>query len=185
MVRAARIWQDPAMRDAALGAVRVAACFGLVLALGACRRSSAPAAASGDELVLEVGGQGTSLRATLVGLGRSPAPPHQLVERDVPQPLPASFDVSDAPMPPRDPVVEPELDPERDPAPEQQPPAPPPPQWTMVSLGDGETLIHVARRCLGDGRRYDEVMQWNGWSERDARRLRVGQPVKILTSEMR
>ena len=58
-------------------------------------------------------------------------------------------------------------------------------EWLTVSLAEGETLIHVARRYLGDGRRFADLLKWNGWSDRDAHRLKINQPVKIKRSEMR
>ena len=54
-----------------------------------------------------------------------------------------------------------------------------------MRLGDGETLIHLARRHLGDGRRYTDLLKWNGWTEKDARRLPRNQPVKIRVSGQR
>jgi hypothetical protein len=52
-------------------------------------------------------------------------------------------------------------------------------------LHKDETLTHLSRKYLGDGRRFVEIMDWNGWSEPDTRKLRDGQDVKIKRSEMR
>ncbi|MFK7742677.1 MAG: hypothetical protein AB8H80_20360 [Planctomycetota bacterium] len=58
-------------------------------------------------------------------------------------------------------------------------------EWLVVPLPEGETLMHVSRRHLGDGRRFFEILKWNGWSEREARSLPAGQPVRIRRSAMR
>ena len=52
-------------------------------------------------------------------------------------------------------------------------------------VGEEETLTHVARRCLGVGHRFHEILTWNGFSERDTRRMAVGTAIKIKRSEMR
>lgn len=65
------------------------------------------------------------------------------------------------------------------------PDTPPESKWVIVKLPRNETLIHLSRRYLGDGRRFGEIMKWNGWSEPDTRRLSDGQDVKIKRSEMR
>ncbi len=39
--------------------------------------------------------------------------------------------------------------------------------------------MHLARKHLGDGARVSEILQLNGWSEADARRLLAGQKVKL------
>ena len=67
----------------------------------------------------------------------------------------------------------------------QEQAVPPADVWAIVKLPEGETLIHVARRHLGDGRRFAEVMNWNGWSESDARRLPTGQEIRLKRAEMR
>ena len=48
-----------------------------------------------------------------------------------------------------------------------------------MELGDGETLYGLCKRHLGNGARWIEVLELNGWSERDAMRLRAGQRVKL------
>jgi nucleoid-associated protein YgaU len=40
-------------------------------------------------------------------------------------------------------------------------------------------LIHLAKKYLGDGNRFREILTANGWTERDARRLPAGQAVKV------
>jgi hypothetical protein len=44
------------------------------------------------------------------------------------------------------------------------PPAPPAPRTTRVLRGDG--WWRIARRCLGDGARWEEIAQLNGGTER-------------------
>ena len=39
--------------------------------------------------------------------------------------------------------------------------------------------MDLARIHLGSDRRYAEILQLNGWTEDAARRLRIGQPVRI------
>jgi nucleoid-associated protein YgaU len=128
----------------------------------------AHAHAVGDgTLVLEVGGEHASLREALVAAGVTVAPPQRIVTRvETPAvgPTPAGVGAdpaADATAPAHGPRV-----------------SASPPERT-VELREGETLIHVARRTLGDGRRYQEIMALNGWSEADTRRLRPGQKIKI------
>jgi hypothetical protein len=126
----------------------------VVVAWPACARPAA-AARTGDTLVLEVGGEQGSLRQALVAAGvlapgRRTAEPEQVV-----------------PVEPADVPPEPEVAP------------PPAPDHIMVELGAGETLIHLAKRHLGDGNRFRDILTANGWTEGDARRLPAGQMVRI------
>lgn len=140
------------------GGLRGAAA-GLVLLAGAACGGEAAAGQVGDRLVLEVGGEQSSLREALRAAGVTPAP------RDA-QPEPEE---------PRKASTE-----EAPPAPPPTPsPEPPPPAWFEVTLADGDTPIHLARRHLGDANRFREILALNGWDESDARRLRPGQKVKI------
>lgn len=142
-----------------MGAMRslVAALGFLGCAVGGGCSKPAAAALRPDVLVLEVGGDYESLRRALVAAGVPVAP-----------------------------VVEPGPQPGVDPATEVAPPPAPPTEpapvvadHIVVPLGRGETLIHLAKKHLGDGNRFREILAANGWSERDARRLPEGQPVKI------
>lgn len=140
--------------------------------------------------MLEVGGDQPSLRAALLARGSEVAPPHVLVPVEVAGPgtgpggtrTPAPYEVvppgpGEQPDPADNPV---------DPNPDDVTPTPPPAsEWETVTLPEGETLIHVARRHLGDGRRFHEILKWNGWTDSDARRLKKNQPVKIKRSEMK
>lgn len=147
---------------------------GASLLCAACGGSEAPAAAGDGQLVIELGGDHGSLRTSLQRLG---------VEL----------------LPPPDPRPEPAMPPARGTAPEQSPPAahvrsaaaageqegpqtkPPArvPQWREVRLQPRETLMDLAKVHLGSGLRFKEILALNGWTERDARRLQVGQRVKI------
>ena len=53
------------------------------------------------------------------------------------------------------------------------------PDWFLVTLGPKQTLIHLAKKHLGNGNRYREIMQVNGWDEDQVRRLPAGTQVKI------
>lgn len=48
-----------------------------------------------------------------------------------------------------------------------------------VVLGANETLMDVASKHLGTAKRFKDIMKWNGWSERDTRRLKPGTKVKL------
>lgn len=145
---------------------------------GCGREAAAPPVGDGV-LVLEVGGANASLRASLLARGIGVEPPHSLVPA-VPS---AAVDPDGAFGEPTAPVPAPEDAPRpAGSAPAAEPPTAPIPErprFTTVELGKGETLIHLAKRHLGDGRRYAEILALNGWSDADARRLRAGQAVKI------
>lgn len=134
--------------------------------LGACS-FAALAAACGDgavaspdqgALVLEVGGDHSSLRQALQAAGvRLPADASAKRDDRGEDAAPAA------------------------PKPE---PAPPPPRavedaFFTVELGEDQTLVQLARKHLGNGNRFREILELNGWTEADSRRLRVGQQVKI------
>lgn len=126
----------------------------------------AAAAPRSDELVLEVGGSHPSLREALVAAGRAVSPSHD-GQAGPPGPL---GEVPPGPEP--DPVP----DPQPAPGPDLEPA---PADHIVVRLERGETLIHLAKKHLGNGNRFREILAANGWSEREARRLPEGQPVKI------
>jgi len=172
------------MRQGWLWAVSIAA----VVSVSACGGEPAAVAPPTDVLVLEVGGAKPSLRASLVALGRSVAPGYELRPRSLPvgpavdRNIPGTRDPGFTPVPtpkPSGPVDGPVEPVEPDPV------VPAESEWVIVRLELGETPIHLAQRYLGNGRRFREVMAWNGWSEQDSRRLKLDQPVKIKRSEMR
>ena len=160
-------WQDAAMlRFCLLGA-------GCLLLAG-CSDSSAAAKPSDGVLVLEVGGIDTSLRKSLtdagieVGAAQALAP---VVPEPPPEPAPSPQGGSSATQgEPAPPVPEP-----------KQEPAPPSTgaDWFEVELAPKQTLTGLAKKHLGDGTRYPEILKLNGWTERDVLRLRPGAKVKI------
>jgi len=139
------------------GGLRGAAA-GFVLLAGAACGGEAAAGHAGDRLVLEVGGEQSSLREALRAAGATSAPGDAQTESNGER----NATTRDAPPVP--------------------PPEPPPPAWFEVTLADGDTPIHLARRHLGDANRFREILALNGWDEGDARRLRAGQKVKIPAS---
>ena len=184
-----QIWQDLGMRQSWVWAVG----FTVVFSLTGCGGRDVAAATPDDVLVLEVGGPQPSLRASLLALGRPVKPAHRLSLATVPsvghagledllgQPAQAPLGLPTNPVVPGEPEAGPTVPQRRFVA---QPPQPLS-EWVVVPLPKDQTLVHVARRHLGDGRRWQELLEWNGWSEADARRLRVGQAVKIKRSELR
>ncbi len=63
------------------------------------------------------------------------------------------------------------------------PPGPAPdvdaPTYREVELQSGQTISHLASQHLGTMRRSHEILELNGWTEAEARRLRIGTLVKI------
>lgn len=116
-----------------------------------------------NTLLLELGGDSRSLRedlraAGVVILSSIPKTPPEVPQAAPPQPERAPDEVpQQTPVPPPQPVQE----------------------VPSTTLREGETLIHVARRALGDGRRYRDLMQWNGWTDQQSRRLAIGTKVKL------
>jgi nucleoid-associated protein YgaU len=162
--------------------------FAAVAVIGlvpACSPKPAKAAAGDGELVLELGGEHRSLAAALQTRGVTLLPPRAL---------------ADAPPDPQaDPQVDPQAAPQAGPqavaqtdAPPAQgrgngrkqaaDPAPAPgadPDYFEVVLQPRQTLIDLAKKYLGSGARFTEILQINGWTEADARRLKAGRKVKI------
>jgi len=131
--------------------------------LGGCAPSEAGASPVDGVLVLEVGGEQSSLRQALVAAGVDVAP---AVRREA-TPIDAG-----ASAPPAE-------------SPAESPPPGPQPEpgvaadHVVVELGRGETLMQLAKKHLGSSNRYHEILERNGWTEADARRLRPGQLVKV------
>ncbi len=146
----------------------------LGMVLTACADSNAAARATAGTLVLEVGGQQSSLRQALLAAGITPSVAQRLRDVDV-EPAPEQ---PAAVPPPREQASPASHEPTPAPIPT---PAPPVERDTplVVILGEGQSLMHLARKHLGDGARVSEILQLNGWSEADARRLLAGQKVKL------
>jgi len=148
----------------------------VVGALGACAQRPAPKIAGDGELVVELGGSSRSLAASLQGLGVELLPPRELPAAPAAPPVPADERARDGD--------------DAQPAPDRSdrsdgaaaPPAQPPAaagEYFEVALAPRQTLMDLAHKHLGSGLRFKELLTLNGWTEKDARRLRVGQQVKI------
>lgn len=141
--------------------------------VSACGKSASLPAGGDGTMVLELGGNQASLRGALAKAGIQPAPPIALI--DEPAPAPRPDDAAD-----RKPTPAPDQQPAPQPVPDDAPPKPSDePAYTTVTLGQGQTLIHLARKHLGDGNRFREILELNGWSEAESRRLKPGTKVKI------
>ncbi|MEC7582805.1 MAG: hypothetical protein VYE77_00675 [Planctomycetota bacterium] len=152
------------------------------VALPACGSPRAEPLAGDGELVVELGGAHGSLAASLRSLGFELLPVERL---GASQPVTAGAvraqgvagDLSPAAAPPGEVVLVEAPEPEP-----VQPPAPPvrvEPQEVVVRLQSGQTLMALAEAHLGSRQRYKEILRCNGWSEEFARRLPIGQRVRI------
>ncbi len=146
-----------------------------VLVVSACLPScseSAAATVPGDgTLILEVGGQQGSLREALAAAGVTMAPAQRVRDLEVRQEsVPVLDGAGQDPKQPPEPVVDPDQVPL---------PTPTEPQFKTVSLKRGQTLIHLAKEHLGNGNRFRELLECNGWTETQARRLPEGAQVKV------
>lgn len=134
------------------------------LSVVACAPRPAPKLSGDGQLVLELGGASKSLSASLRALGVELLP-----VREVPtSPVPTPAEPTPAPGP--------SGDEQRD-----APPVPPVADATFfeVELQARQTLMDLAHRHLGSGLRFKELLTLNGWTEKQARRLKAGQKVKI------
>jgi hypothetical protein len=162
------------------------------LVLGGCDRPADSAKASStdasDDLVLEIGGDGPSLRQALarrIGSRGAPtaeparADPHASgtapSRRPHPVAAPAEQTAPEVALParpsdrPADPVdVAPKVD-----------AAPPAAERRCVVLRAGQTLYRLACDHLGDGNRWREIAALNGWSESDVARLPANTEVAL------
>jgi nucleoid-associated protein YgaU len=149
----------------------------IALLVAACAQRP-PARIAGDgEFVLELGGSNRSLAASLRALGVELLP-----ARAAPEPQPQdgnqAGNESDGGVdgPGADGSSAPDAG-ERDPGTDREAAAGP--AWIEVRLASKQTLMDLAKEHLGTSRRFQEIMELNGWSDRDARRLKVGQVVRI------
>lgn len=148
------------------------------LAGGGCSPGHAAARKGDGMLSLEVGGGHASLRGSLEAAGVAVGPAQRLREPD-PEPAAAAAPEPAGERPPVavDDLVPPSPSADDDAAP---PPAPrPSPDYFVVTLGPRQNLIQLAKKHLGNGNRFREIMELNGWSEADTRRLQPGRKVKI------
>jgi len=58
-------------------------------------------------------------------------------------------------------------------------PAPVPPVERWATLAEGETVYGLARRLLGRGARYREILELNGLTEEEARNLPTGRRLRL------
>lgn len=137
----------------------------LALATGsaACGSPARAGEASDGTLTLELGGDAGSLREALLAVGIEPAPPQRLRSEPPAEPAP----VAESPPEP----VAPADTPPPEPTPE--------PEFRTVTLREKQTLIHLAKEVLGNGNRYRDLLEWNHWTEADARRLPAGTQVRV------
>jgi nucleoid-associated protein YgaU len=158
--------------------MRILGCS-LVAVVAACGDGREPMPAGDGALVLELGGNQPSLRKALERAGLAVPPPVDLSPA-VAVPAPATGD-ADAPKP-TPPVRRGSAEAQKPPTPTPTPtPAPTPAEqaFTTVVLAEGQTLIHLARKHLGDGNRFRDILELNGWTEVESRRLKPGTKVKI------
>lgn len=144
--------------------VRLCCSLALSFLAAACAESKAGARAPDGVLVLEVGGDQSSLREALHAAG---------VAFDARPRLPDAEPVRSEPLPdtpPPGPAIEPGPQPT---------PAAPPETWFTVEMKTGDSLIQIAKKHLGNGNRFRDILKWNGWSEDDALTLRPGTKVKM------
>lgn len=145
---------------------------GVLIVLCGCQPRS-PASATGDDvLVLELGGGHGKLREALQAVAPRYGITVAAVAPVTPPPVTPSPPAS-APVPPPS---------EASPLPESAPAAGADAQASpphVVVLGENETVYDLARKHLGSGARWPEILKLNGWTEREARRLRAGTQVKL------
>jgi hypothetical protein len=163
----------------AVMAVRILAAVGMFLGMVACGRQAAPPLAGDGELVLELGRGHRSLAGSLQAAGLDllprcdygPPPPRAAVE-DAPAQPAADAEAPRRAPPPDEPGQS---------APAVAPPAAEPAAatWFEVELEERQTLFLLARKHLGSANRFKEILELNGWSDAEARRLRPGQRVRI------
>ncbi len=139
--------------------MRLWVCLGTAVLLSACGEETRSAAGE-DVLILELGGQGQSLRLSLLLSGQT------AVSQEAAEPAAE--------------VTSPRAAAKESRGPRSSPPEPPPqPEYYTVFLQKGETLYGLAAARLGSGSRWRELLPLNGWTEEQATSLRVGTAVKF------
>lgn len=153
----------------------------LATSFAACGGDASLPSGGDGVMVLELGGEQASLRGALAKAGVKVDPPIQLVaEPAPPEPVkpPKGRDPAPTPPPKQD-GAKPDDPQGARPAPDAPSAPADEPAFTTVTLGEGQTLIHLARKHLGDGNRFREILTLNGWTEAESRRLKPGTKVKI------
>jgi hypothetical protein len=159
----------------------------LLLVLASCAQRSPQRLMGDGELVLELGGAGASLSRMLQKSGVELLPAPQPIVQPAPHIEPKPKDGAggeDSRGAKADPIAKIEPEPKIEPNPE--PKAEPKPESgdyafdvVVVQLGANETLMDVASKHLGTAKRFKDIMKWNGWSERETRRLKPGTEIKL------
>lgn len=161
------------------------------LVLASCAQRAPRQLAGDGEMVLELGGGGASLSRLLQKSGvellpspqplPQPAPAIESNRESASQAVEASAKRNDGTVLGDDePLAKTSAKPETKPdsKPETKPEAGDD-EVIEVTLGANETLMDLASKHLGTARRFKDIMKWNGWTDRDARRLKAGTKVKI------
>ena len=161
---ASALWEDGTMRRV----LSVLSC--VLLGSPGCTSSDGVPKPSDGVLVLEVGGEQPSLREALVAHAVTVAPA-RLLRSEVPAPVSKGGASAERDGSPHETPPEPRSKPVVSPEPAES--------FVVVKLARGQTLIHLAKKHLGDGNRFRDILALNGWTEADARRLRENQDVKI------
>jgi len=154
--------------------------FSLVLAacagLAGCNAKSAPTEMGDGELVLELGTGNRSLEASLRSAGVTLLPPQRIDDVKVEDPPAPKPQEEEAPKPQGE-VGGGSGVPTKKPI--EQTPPPVDPGYLEVTLQPNQTLIDLARKHLGSGAKFTEILKANGWNEADAKKLKAGRKVKI------
>jgi nucleoid-associated protein YgaU len=154
-----------------MGGLRRVSCLLFFFLAGACGRHEPALAATDGVLQLELGGgRHASLRATLTDAGIVVGAPVPL--GDAGTGSPSANEVESSPVLPD---VEPAI------TQETPPPAPPEPvsEDLVVTLAPNQTITFLAKKYLGNGNRFREILQANGWNEESVKGLKPGQVVRI------
>lgn len=153
------------------------------LVLASCAQRAPRQLAGDGEMVLELGGGGASLSRLLQKSGvellpspqplPQPAPAIESNRESASQAVEASAKRNDGTVLGDDePLAKTSAKPETKPEAGDD-------EVIEVTLGANETLMDLASKHLGTARRFKDIMKWNGWTDRDARRLKAGTKVKI------
>ena len=131
---------------------RLACSVALAVVLVGCEEATTPPAPGPNVLSLELGGEHRSLTRAL-----------HVLQPETPEPTEPIRQLSGTP--PTEPTEDPEPEPRGD--------------LREVALGESQTIQDVSMEHLGTTKRWMEILELNGWTEEEARKLRVGTMVKL------